>query len=101
MNGVNLDLLSCAINKNDEYYSSAKSNGDNLLLYMNELNSLYNGVGIEFLFKDILSATKDVRLVSSIINDYSDTLVGVKKSYFGQDENIKIATERIALKNKI
>ena len=89
MIGVNIDNLDTLIKKNDLYLQSYNNNSRRLISAINELNSCYSGSSLEYLFTEPMKEIKNIQTISSVIENYSNILTGVKISYQKQDLNLK------------
>ena len=95
MNGINVENLNSAINRNDGYYDSINDDVKFMLNNINELNNLYSGSDLHFLFQDLVNQVKNISLIPPIIKNYSDVLNNVKLSYKAQDINMKSQINRV------
>lgn len=95
MIGVNIDNLDNLIKKNNSYLESFNSNSNRLVDTINDLKSCYNGNSLEYLFSEPMNEIKNIQTISSIIENYSNVLSGVKLSYQQQDSNLKTQIDRI------
>jgi hypothetical protein len=94
MNYVNIDGLTTAINKNNQYYEFLEEDVDGLTTVINELNNIYSGSSLDFLFKDITRQVKDINKLPMMVKNYSNVLVNVKSSYIAQESNIRMIYNR-------
>ena len=89
MIGINVDNLDMLIKKNNLYLNSYNNNSKRLASTINDLNYCYNGSSLNYLFSEPIKEIKELQLISEIIENYSDTLYGVKLSYQQQDQTFK------------
>lgn len=89
MNGVNIDKLDMLISKNNMYLNSYNSNSRRLISAINDLKSCYSGNSLQYLFSEPMNEVKNIKTISNVIENYSDILSGIKKSYQRQDQNLK------------
>lgn len=89
MIGVNVDNLDTLVKKNNMYLNSFNSNSKKLIGIINELKFCYSGSSLEYLFSEPIKEIKNIETISSIIENYSNVLIGVKTSYQKQDELLK------------
>lgn len=89
MMGINIDGISGAINRNNGYYESIDDNVKLMLNNINDLNNLYSGSDLQFLFVDLINQVKDIASIPMIVKNYSEVLNNVKTSYKAQDVNLK------------
>lgn len=95
MIGVNLDAIDNLIKKNNCYLNSFNNNSKKLINSMNDFSACYSGNSLEYLFHMPINEIKNIRTISKIIENYSNILVGVKKSYQKEDQNLKIQLNHI------
>lgn len=88
MMGVNVDKLDMLIKKNNSYLDSYNNNTRRLVDCINELNTCYNGSGLEYLFSEPKNQIKNIQFIPSIVENYSNILFNVKTSYQQQDLNL-------------
>lgn len=86
MIGVNVDNLNTLIKRNNFHLSSIKSNEKRLINAINELDSCYGGSSLEYLFSEPIKEIKNIQTITSVLENYSNILYGVKISYQKQDE---------------
>ena len=98
MIGINVDDMTLAIKKVDSYSDSVDSNVESLIKNINELNNLYFGNDINFLFQGLIYEIESIKTIPSVINNYSDVLNDVLEAYDSQSNNVKskfdIVTDR-------
>ena len=95
MIGINVDNLETLIKKNNLYLNSYSNNSKRLVSAISELNDCYGGSSLEYLFIAQLKQINNIKIISSIIESYSNVLSNVKISYQKQDQNTKIQINRI------
>lgn len=89
MIGVNLDAIDDLIKKNSLYLDSLNSSVDRLVKTINEFNNCYSGNSIEYLFSTPINEIRNIQKISGIMENYSNVLMEVKKSYQNQVSNIR------------
>lgn len=89
MMGIDIDKLNSAINRNNGYYDSINDDVKLMVTNINELNTLYSGSDLQFLFQDLVNQVEDVSTIPMIIKNYSELLNNVMVSYKAQDVNLK------------
>lgn len=101
MNGINISGLNGAINRINGYSELINKDVKNIMSTINELQNLYSGYDLQFLFQDVVSQNKDVNKISLVIDNYSKTLVDIKNIYFVKDTNIKNKMNYMASKTDV
>lgn len=89
MIGINIDNLEMIIKKNNLYSQSFNSNSKKLESSISDLNSCYSGNSLQYLFSEPMKAIENLRVISTVVENYSNVLYAVKCSYQKQDETFK------------
>lgn len=101
MNGVNLDGINNLVNKNNAYYESVNDDVKHIAANLNELNNLYSGGDLKFLFQDLTNQAKSINTIPIIVKNYSDILKNVVLSYKAQDVNLRNQVNHIISKTNM
>lgn len=81
MVGINLLNFDNFMKKNYNNISMLNEARDDLLNCMNELNNLYSGKSIDFLFENVVEQKNVFDKISNVVDGYIEVLLEVKKSY--------------------
>ena len=95
MIGVNVDNLNTLIKKNNNNLDSFNQNAKKLISNINELDKYYSGKELEYLFIGLKDQANSLKTISSVLENYSDVLLSVGKSYQQQDLSFKSQIDRI------
>ena len=88
MKGVYLDNLDKLTKINKLNSESVKDNLFDIKRNMDELSNCYSGKNISFVFEELQNQQFNLSKIFEVIENYSDILIEVKKSYINQDLNV-------------
>lgn len=96
MIGIDIERLDTVIKKNDIFCDSINNNINSMIENINELNSLYLGNDLQFLFQNLTEQVTELGSIPKIVESYSEVMRNVKTGYLAQNVNLNYKLSRIS-----
>jgi len=78
---IKVDMLATKIYENNRYYNVISDQVKSILSCITELNDLYSGRELEYLFNKVLTQNTELNKIPNIVDNYSNYLEDLKFEY--------------------
>lgn len=95
MTGVNVTNMDKLIIKNNALFDNYSKNSKKVVESIFELDDCYSGKSLNYLFSHISSQVSNLKMISNLIENYSDYLYSIKMGYIKQDQVMTNKVSRI------